>query len=93
MTPRDCLIRARMLIEAKGWCQGKLQDPTTGAFCIAGAIMCASARFASLQTQMDTTDLFSRIAIGGAGIPRWNDAPGRTVTEVLEAFDRAIAAC
>jgi hypothetical protein len=32
-----------------------------------------------------------RQAIGGANIGLWNDAPGRTHAEVLDAFDRAIA--
>jgi hypothetical protein len=97
-TTKQILVEARELI-AKGWTQlayakkanGDVTDDRDGSgvcFCALGAIRRASGSYTDCQP---AAGVF-RAAIGSAFIDGWNDAPGRTQAEVLEAFDRAIAA-
>lgn len=99
MDTREVLIAARALI-AKGWTQGYLARDERGlvtrpsgdeavCWCCIGALS-AVAKCGPIWSAVDALSG----AVGGAGqIARWNDAPKRTQAEVLEAFDRAIAAC
>ena len=74
-----------------------LQEPAASCFCAAGAIRRASpyayletnpvgAAFKALALEIDAKPRLSHEAI----ITGWNDAPERTKTEVLRAFDKAI---
>lgn len=81
------LIEARKLIESpKHWCQGKLHYG--GAHCSIGAIdrVTHGAYFGSPAIVALVT------AIGFPLISVWNDHPRRKHSEVLAAFDKAIAA-
>jgi len=92
------LTNARAFI-AKGWCQGKsaldgdgnpidATHPQAVRFCIFGAFDATG-----IILEDPVIELFKE----ASGLPPdrpltgWNDEPGRTQSEVLEAFDRAIA--
>jgi hypothetical protein len=84
------LIEGRERIE-QGWCQGRFE--AKGSFCMLGAI-----RYDHQTTKWRRAArkrLARALGLGqeadGNHIPNWNDAPGRTKDEVLQAFDRAIA--
>ncbi len=84
------LINAKIFLQERGWCpDGAFGEG--GTVCIAAAIgeTCGRAgcgRALSVMSRTIGVELYSDIAIG-----RWNDTPGRTIEEVLNAFDRAIA--
>ena len=88
---KKLLIDARALL-AKGWMQGDWHNgdvvrlPTR--WCSIGAIEWAGGGTAESSAKRALWR-----AVGTACISDWNDAPGRTQAEVLEAFDRAIALC
>lgn len=103
MTPKEILIAARAKIEApERWTHGAYArdaggrevEPTCPAavcWCVRGAIDASTRHHSSNRP---ASVLFSQ-AVAGYGplfIPIWNDAPTRTHTEVIAAFDRAIAA-
>jgi hypothetical protein len=88
----DKLDEARALIE-RGWCQGWFAKDARGnncmeyrpeavCWCMGGALFKVGAP--------DAVDLLRRV-IGGDwdGIADFNDAPGRTQAEVIDAFKRA----
>ncbi len=80
------LQRARSLVE-RGWCQYQ-GDDGLGNVCASTALNRATNRNQSFSTDHARFALVS--AIEWENIPAWNDHPGRTKAEVLEAFDRAI---
>lgn len=103
MTPKEILIAARAKIEApERWGKGRFSRLSDGSpcypdddrafcFCAEGAVFASGARWAAKAKAMT----FLRDAAVGdefTSIPDWNDAPTRTHTEVIAAFDRAIAA-
>ena len=89
---------------AEGWCQGALARWSDGRVLATGPIdagrldtaaaVCVSG---AIQNYVGTTDnhlealafMFLQLAIRD-GAACWNDAPGRTQVEVLDAFDAAI---
>jgi len=82
--------RARV---AKGWTQkvfardsdgneAKADGPNACRWCAEGAISFGPGALNAL--------ILLECAIGGPGVVRWNDTPGRTQAEVISAFDRAI---
>jgi len=92
------LTNARAFI-ANGWCQGhsaydadgcpiNATSPRAVCFCIYGAFDATG-----IILEDSVIELFKETN----GLPqnkplsRWNDEPGRTQAEVLEAFDHAIA--
>ncbi len=82
------LRAARERIE-RGWCQGTGLDER-GNVCALAAL---GGQFRDGQTMFaDRAMRLLRDAIGGRCVPEWNDAPGRTKSDVLAAYDRAIAA-
>jgi hypothetical protein len=98
-TIRNVLIRARRLVRAKGgWTQdsyakdkdGKSTAPTMQSatcFCALGAIKRAKAELGLDECDSVGTVLFRVVGY----IPEWNDVPGRTQAEVVDAFTKAIA--
>ncbi len=96
----DHLRRMRVLLE-KGWTQGAFSrdesgDATYGtgqkptSWCVLGALYEGSEPPLCVRTRKVLDD-----AIGPSGydsIYEWNDAPGRTKTEVIGLMDRVIAA-
>jgi coenzyme F420-reducing hydrogenase delta subunit len=91
----EVLTKARALIDCpERWCRGglALRDRMGGvlAMCAMGA--CYYAANETFHDQMDAVSEL-RKAIGlpkGRAISDWNDAPERTHSEVLAAFDKAI---
>lgn len=69
---------------------------TAACFCAAGALGRAENEIGFYFGEMTThTPLLDVIRASGTsgechGIPYWNDAPGRTLEEVLSYFDKAI---
>jgi hypothetical protein len=97
-TTLDILTAARDRI-ASGWCQrhsaldadGKPAFPSSAKavkFCVIGALAASHVLYLDESVIKPLRE--------SAGIPKdkslfhWNDQPGRTQAEVLEAFDRAI---
>lgn len=98
-TTVEVLKKARALLE-KGWCQGHYAIGESGrevdamsksarCFCIDGALIRANGT----DSEYIATAAIVRAALGKAAFSPigWNDAPGRTQSEVLDLMDRAIA--
>ena len=86
------LRKARELIES-GWCQGRPHNGLRTKRCASQAIFDATPYHVDGLADVrlaESAELYFIHAIGGEGIPGWNDAPYRTKEEVLAAFDRAI---
>lgn len=89
------LLEARRLVE-EGWCQGAYED-ATGRVCLQRALylglLASDSRLTPGMTAFDR--VVKLLPLPSPGRPRqiqdWNDAPGRTQTEVLELLDLAIA--
>lgn len=85
------LIRAKAYLQDHGWC-------ATGPYGNAGEVCVGSALHNTMGEQwagaagflMGTVLGVEPSYVDGYGIGRWNDTPGRTLDEVLAAFDRAI---
>jgi hypothetical protein len=96
----EVLTKARALV-AQGHCKGaaaraangrpvRVNEPGACSWCALGA-MWASESWEHVENAKDT--LRSVLGVRSIGsIGRWNDAPERTQAEVVDAFDRAIAA-
>jgi hypothetical protein len=98
----DVLMEARAYIE-KGWCQGAAAKDEFGqsveweqrlngiarSWCALGAITDGAGLRLQSPELRDAEHLLQRV-VGDGWIAVWNDSPGRTQEEVLEAFDRAI---
>lgn len=91
---RHLLITARDELTARGWCQG-LYTRSDGAKCIVGAIGWADSGDAEFRANVSAAQIDAEFAIGkaiGIGlVASWNDEVGRTQTEVIAAFNGAIA--
>lgn len=79
-TAATVLREARELLVRDGWCQGEYRAGN-GRLCLVGAVFSATPYPASALGRLEA------IQSGALG---WNDAPGRTVDEVLALLDRAI---
>jgi hypothetical protein len=83
---RRVLDRAADHLTRRGWCQGEWFDPHDRA-CIGGAVHTYAP---SPVVESLAMSMVSR-AVGD--LPdRWQDAPGRTKAEVLDALQRAARA-
>lgn len=92
-TLKQVLEEARDILNGADWYHGN--NPSDGCKCAYTAI--AQAEDNVCSASLRTARFFAEandIADDGYlnGVPNWNDAPGRTKEEVLEAFDKAIAA-
>lgn len=96
MTPSEILRQGKANIIGRGWCQGDelaIHGPPDGPCCAATAMNVAGG--CDHWRQIDDAIELLKDAVGvnrRVGIATWNDAPGRTVEEVLAAYDRAIEA-
>ena len=98
MTAPAVILRAARgyIAEPERWTKGRLARypaPDRVARCAIGAVFAAACTheggFGSAAHE--AADALLGV-VGGTCISTWNDAPERTHAEVLEAFDRAIAA-
>jgi hypothetical protein len=88
--PDPVLLRAAGILQERGLCQGPWRPG--GPLCAAGAVGQAGEELRLSRTQMEAHLLRFAAALGGSGISDvhvWNDAPGRTATQVAEALQRA----
>jgi hypothetical protein len=91
MTTVEILRAAREQIVTKGWWRGDFDIAQPGSSCIANACMDASG-----EPIGEDRRLLARL-LGDKDeaietIFAWNDAPERTLDDVLALFDRGIAA-
>lgn len=91
-TVTEVLKAAKWMLENVGWCQGTyVKNNNAGkitAFCAAGAIETVNADVSLIDKALNR---FGKV-VGEGYIPNWNDASGRTLPQVLKAFDKAIKA-
>lgn len=91
----ESLAVAKVFLQECGWTQGALEKH--GRLCALGAIAAAKGIDIAEEQQADNLPLhreanaLAREIKGWYCIPDWNDAESRTLEEVLEVFDRAIA--
>lgn len=90
MTTTEVLLAAKQKVNADTWAQGPgLRN--IGKICAMGAIDDIVSESIPLATQREEAlDVF-REACGNSLITVWNDAPERTLGEVLAMFDKSIA--
>jgi len=81
MTTREIRALAARLIERDGWCTETFAEKD-GSRCIAGAILAASAD----RTEYSQTAEEIERELGCGTLMQWNEAPGRTVEDVLAAL-------
>ena len=105
-TSLDLLKEGRQLLIDKGWTQGTFARNAKGdavrscatsaaCFCGLGAVRAASkSPFTGIATVAWAEERLEEAAEarGFISFPNFNDHPGRSLEEVLEAFDAAIAA-
>jgi hypothetical protein len=99
----EVLRKAADEIRRRGWNQGdygsSVDEYSTCAVCAMGAVRAALSPIGDAWGGRRTRErlLAERCAIAlvedaaGSLLPGWNDAEGRTVDEVLDAFSRAAA--
>ena len=81
-----CLERAKKLLVNKGWKQNGYRD-WEGRRCAVGALVDSST---SSMLPRATLALIDALPDGSDCVATWNDAPGRTLGQVLALYDRAI---
>ena len=90
------LRHALALLERDGWCKDTALD-ADGRRCTLGAINAALCLDEGAETTEAGLAAVRALRVSGEGTPHrrfvvdWNDAEGRTVEDVLEAFRAAIA--
>jgi hypothetical protein len=88
--PDSVLLRAAEIVRERGLCQGPWRPG--GPLCAAGAVGQAGEELGLTRSQMEAHLLLFAGALGGSAFTKvhdWNDAPGRTATQVAEALERA----
>lgn len=92
MRTSETLTAAKVRLVRYGWHQGGGAVSVCKPTCVSDAIFeagdCAYAAYYPAQ------DLFMRVTTGSlklSALYDWNDAPERTLQDVLDAFDAAIA--
>ena len=101
MKVSEVLLAARELIAREGgWCQGACardsdgapvseEDPRAESFCVISAISISTASEPENFNTFTDARLFLQNMLGVHSAGRWNDKPGRTQLEVVEALERA----
>ena len=78
-TPSEILLRAAEVLERDGWTQG-------ASTC--GRKRCAMTAIGDADGRIEERERL-RAVIGSNSIVDWNDAPGRTASEVIAAMREA----
>lgn len=88
-TSVEILREAKALIPDEAhWWRGLIIHPDTNP----DVACCAITAISRAHGGRDEYRLLEEaVAVPMGHIPRWNDAPERTYSEVMEAFDKAIA--
>ncbi len=99
MTEPSTYAKAIDVIQRRGWTQGVLMDTETGAVCALGALYVA-CHGGPWSCQTDGHDHFAdgwfdqlslQEATGCTSVDGWNDAPDRTVEDVILLLKHADA--
>lgn len=96
----EILIKARGLIEAKGWTQGSWAKNANGidcmwfsndaqCYCAEGSLYAAAGWEHAGSRNVEDAYAFLKAVVGDI-VPNWNDAKGRNKAQVLAKFDAAI---
>ena len=88
--PDAVLLRAAEIVAERGLCQGPWRPG--GSLCAAGAVGQAAEEQGLSRGEMQRHLLRFAGLLGGSDfqdVHTWNDAPGRTAPEVIEALERA----
>jgi hypothetical protein len=88
--PDSVLLRAAEIVRERGLSQGPWRPG--GPLCAAGAVGQAGEELGLTRSEMEAHLLRFAGALGGSAFSEvhgWNDAPGRTATQVAEALERA----
>lgn len=88
--PDVVLLRAAEIVRERGLCKGPWRPGRS--LCAAGAVGQAAEERGLTRAQMEGRLLRFAGSLGGSDfrdVHSWNDAPGRTVSEVVEALQRA----
>lgn len=88
MTTKEILIEAREKVD-QGWCQASYQSGRS--YCMAGAIKAVG--FGRPWREIEAALDILSASIMDDSVIAWNDRIGRTKTEVLAAFGKAIENC
>ncbi len=80
------LLKAADILREYGWCQDAIEHPD-GRRCALGAIAMA-ARVLGLKEYFHAERAMEKM-LPNETVPSWNDAPGRTAEEVIEAMEKA----
>lgn len=86
MKPSEILLAAADDLRTNGWCQHAERDGRS--HCAVGAIRELRGSWNEPDHARAAEDYLRR-AIGGGRIDEWNDTPGRTADEVIEALHAA----
>jgi hypothetical protein len=86
---KEILVKAKDILCTKGWIQGTFEKD--GACCALGALGNATGDVAGCYFDEVEAEHVLRRVVPNGRIVAFNDTPGRTKEEVLEAFDQAIA--
>lgn len=70
-----------------GWCQNQLKDGLSA--CLVGAVYAAVGDMMPSDEIQAELNRRVRLSIGRENIGAWNDVPGRTKEEVIDALNRA----
>lgn len=104
-TPATVLKRGRTLLAEVGWLQGRSGSVADGGYCAVGALNAAASDIARVGVHRDLYGRARRtlalVVCEDAEldvedldpfevVTQWNDHDGRTVADVLAAFDQAI---
>jgi hypothetical protein len=80
--------KAIELLETNGWCQGEYKSED-GKLCMLGALFAARGDFSETWSAIYNDLGFCLDSNSSPGISFWNDTPGRTAAEVIDALKRA----
>lgn len=93
LTPQDVCALAADLLEEHGWCQGMARS-ANGKHCISGGLF--EVTHSSLSDlsrgccrMYEEALQLVQMTISRINIPEWNDRPGRTKEEAVDALRRA----
>lgn len=91
MTMSETLMAAKRELETRGWWHGEKGLVSRHTLCVVQAIRAVE----SADGFLDVSHFFLQVATGQCGLIehlfKWNDARERTLQDVLDAFDAAIA--
>ena len=87
MTTREVLLGAAEYLRKYGWIQWETGNHG-GPRCALGAL-----ESVDIDSVYDDAEYRLLRTVGASSVVKWNDAPGRTVEEVIAAFEKAAAEC